>query len=270
MTDTAPPRARLALATGLSLAAPALAFLAVAQLIAAPRSADGLTDPATLMLAGLLLFAAGFVDWIDGTVARRLGVSGSFGRFLDLHCDAVASAVPPALVLIWLPPRLGGAVLPAWPMVLVALAFVVAVVLRHAIVCERQTTKAVTREDVFRGLVTPPYLHLCAGWLIVLGAGPVLPGTTLDIGALLAANSGVLAGLFALGVVLINTALPYLRAGTLALRSPWPWWLMLGAVALVHPGLGLVAMQLFYILTPLWLRLGLLRAEPYRFGLGRR
>jgi phosphatidylserine synthase len=262
--SAAASRAPLALATALSLSAPVLAFLAIARLAGAERGADGLPDPAALTTAGLLLFAAGFVDWIDGTVARRLGVSGSLGRFVDLHCDAVASAVPPAFVLVWLPSTLGGAALPGWPATLAAALFVAAVALRHAVVSERQTATAVTRESVFRGLVTPPYLHLSAGWLVVLGSETSLPGTTLDLPALLAGNSAVLAGLFALGAGLINTSLPYLRAGELALRSPWPWWVALGGVALVHPGLALVAMQVFYVATPLWLRLGLLRQTPYR------
>ena len=48
--------------------------------------------------AALTFMAAGFTDWLDGYLARRMGLTSRFGAFLDPVADKVMVAV--ALVLI--------------------------------------------------------------------------------------------------------------------------------------------------------------------------
>ena len=45
------------------------------------------------VLAGILMFAAVFFDWIDGKVARRFGKSHELGKELDSLADLVSFGI---------------------------------------------------------------------------------------------------------------------------------------------------------------------------------
>ena len=49
-------------------------------------------------IAAMIFFAAGFTDWLDGMLARKLGQTSRFGAFIDPVADKVL--VVTALILI--------------------------------------------------------------------------------------------------------------------------------------------------------------------------
>lgn len=256
---------RFVVASTFSAAAPALVFVALVLFVTAEaeKAVSGLPRDEILILCGTLMISAGFIDWIDGTVARKLGVAGSVGRFLDLYCDAVGTSIPPALIIALIPLTIAGTPLPSVLAIIVGAVFIGAVVMRHAKISEQQTYEGVVRHDVFSGLVTPPLLHLTAGWLIMLGSSAELPFAEITLGLLARENTGIVCLIFALSAVLILTRLSYLRAEDLALRTPWPWWILLAYIAYLNLGLAWFSLQVYYIATPLLLKLNVLRDKRY-------
>lgn len=256
-------KVRFFLASSLSLSAPVLVFAALMVFVSASEGPGGYRDAATLTLTGILLFLAGFVDWIDGAVARKLGVSGSIGRFLDLYCDAVGTSIPLAAFLALSPVTFLGNALGPIASYGAAAIFIGAVVMRHAIVSDQQTREGVTRHPEFQGLVSPPLLHLMAGWMILSASSNTIPFTDVSIGMLAQENSIWVVVLFFCSAALILTKLPYLRAEDLALRTPWPWWCLLGYTIYLNIGLAWFGLQVWYILTPALLKAKVLRRARY-------
>lgn len=62
---------------------------------------DGLVAiPEKMMMASWLIFAAAFVDFLDGFVARWLGACSDMGKQLDSLADVVSFGVAPGLILV--------------------------------------------------------------------------------------------------------------------------------------------------------------------------
>lgn len=57
------------------------------------------STPVNVKIASILILIAGLTDKLDGYVARKLGVSSSFGKELDSLCDLVSFGVAP--VALW-------------------------------------------------------------------------------------------------------------------------------------------------------------------------
>jgi len=55
-------------------------------------------DPASIGIAGVLIFAASFFDFFDGASARALGVSSPIGVQLDSLADGVAYGIAPGFI----------------------------------------------------------------------------------------------------------------------------------------------------------------------------
>jgi len=102
----------------LTLTAFALALASSAAYFFAPQSAQ------LYFLAGALLILSGFLDAVDGAVARRLGRASELGAFVDSTMDKLGEAA--VLVAI----TASGAVSPLWGSAALALSIMVSYV-RH-------------------------------------------------------------------------------------------------------------------------------------------
>ena len=94
-----PPRPIALLPNALTLANAGLGLLAISKAVAAlARGADQQLFEHHLETACWLIFIAGFLDAIDGTVARVTGAFSDLGAQLDSLADAVTFGIAPAIV----------------------------------------------------------------------------------------------------------------------------------------------------------------------------
>ncbi len=147
-----------------------------------------------LKLAVTCNFAAMFFDLTDGAVARKLGVSSSFGKQFDTVADMVSFGLAPALMINaragWSPLALA-----------LGLIYVVATLIRLR---DYGRSKDRTPPGFFRGLPSP-----AGAWLVISSA--LYPSLALSLAALLVA--AVLMCSFAINWIHFNRIIGTVRLG---------------------------------------------------------
>jgi len=115
----------------------------------------------SLILAGLFVYGAMIFDFLDGRVARLVGLESRFGAELDSLADLVTFGVAPAVIAMGflalenVPRRF------AWPMLAV---YVACAGLRLA---RYNVSKEVTTTQHFRGLPTPAAAGAAVSWVLL-------------------------------------------------------------------------------------------------------
>lgn len=159
-----PPQGRVALAWGVHLFTASGAVIATLALLAIQQGA--------FANAGLLMLAALFIDSVDGSLARRVGVAQVVpridGRRLDDVVDFLGYAIVPSVFMVATGALSHGALV-ALPILASAYGF--------------SQTEAKTEDDFFLGW--PSYWNVVALYLWLLGVGPGL-ATALVAGFALA------------------------------------------------------------------------------------
>jgi CDP-diacylglycerol---serine O-phosphatidyltransferase len=121
----------------------------------------------SLLIAGLLIFAAMIFDLLDGGAARLMRQTSRFGAELDSLCDAVSFGVAPALILLQLGQDYHPRVL--WA---IAALFMTCTILRLARF--NVETAAADQHDWFSGLPSPAAAATVASFAMIVANEPLL------------------------------------------------------------------------------------------------
>lgn len=254
---------RLAFVSSISLAS-TLSAVAALFLILKNIPDGGMPPPSILTGAGALLLLSMFLDFFDGPFARILGVSSSFGRFLDLFCDVVSNTVPPAGILLILPITIGGTSVPFWMVAIGAAFYMGSILLHYATVAHKQVSIGVTRFDRYQSFAATVMPSFLAGWLFVCAIETPMPFSEVSIGSLGSSNTIAILLFFVLGSVLIALPVSYPRIPDYTRTCPWPYWLPMIAIALYDERALVVYYATLYTFAPIVERLhfGGKRTEP--------
>ncbi|MBI1221967.1 MAG: CDP-diacylglycerol--serine O-phosphatidyltransferase [Bacteroidetes bacterium] len=196
-----------------------------------------------LIAATWCIFIAGFLDFLDGFVARMLKVSGEFGKQLDSLADVVTFGVVPGFLLFRISDHLN-----KWPFDMHAPVWVVYVPLLIAVFSALRLAKFnldMRQSNGFIGVPTPANAFWLAGlpYLIEdhqdwLQKGFITPW--------------VLAGIAVLSCLLLVSELSLLsfKVKSFAFSRAWPQYLLLTSVVfslIVFKFAGLVALLPLYL-----------------------
>lgn len=155
----------------------------------------------SLILAALFVYAAMLFDFLDGRVARLVGIESRFGAELDSLSDIVSFGAAPAAIAMGffalesVPRRF------AWPMLAV---YVTCAGLRLA---RYNVSREVTPMQHFRGLPTPAAAGAALGWVLLWAD---LRGAHHDLSGWVSLALPV--AMAFLGVLMVSR-LPYLHVG---------------------------------------------------------
>ncbi len=134
------------------------------------------TDPATndgLVAGGYFLFAAAIFDFLDGFVARLLGVSSAIGKELDSLADCVTFGVLPSFILYQLLGRSWATLHSYWPYVAFSIAVFSALRLAKFNIDTRQS-------EQFIGVPTTAIGPVVASFPMILSFQPQYGGLLQD------------------------------------------------------------------------------------------
>jgi CDP-diacylglycerol--serine O-phosphatidyltransferase len=121
----------------------------------------------SLLIAGLLIFAAMIFDALDGGAARLMRQTSRFGAELDSLCDAVSFGVAPALIILQMSQDYHARFL--WA---IAALFMACAMLRLARF--NVETKAEDHHDWFSGLPSPAAAATVASFAMIVANEPLL------------------------------------------------------------------------------------------------
>jgi len=208
--------------------------------------------------AVFILMGAAFFDRLDGTVARRLGLTEplpedegkggiAFGALLDDISDGISFAIAPGVIFYMVIPTLSGLGETGWPWGLIALVYVLAGFARLAYF----TLDKTPIPGFFKGMPVP------AAALLVSSAIEIAAQTSQSAPAWTFAAAAT-AGVMMLGAAVVMNLYPvhYLHIGRFMSRHPTMTWVATGiSVLLVFTpafGVALLAVMLAYVLSPLY------------------
>lgn len=175
-------------------------------------------------------FAAMFFDLIDGAVARRLGVSSTFGKQFDTIADMVSFGLAPAVIVCatanWSPLSLG-----------LGAFYVVATLFR---LYDYGRSKDRTPHGFFRGLPSP-----AAAWMVV--ASVLFP--TPELNPLILVTAAILMCSFRINWIHFNQVVTAMHAREIGAS------LVMGLILVIatrNPATLLAAPIIIYVFSPAW------------------
>lgn len=187
----------------------------------------------SITYGAMLLFAAMAFDLTDGAVARRLGVTSSFGKYFDTCADLVSFGIAPGCL---------AAAATGWPPISYVFAAIYAIATGIRLY-DYGRSKDITPDGFFRGLPSP-----AAAWLVV--SFTLCTNSPLIYLVLLAA-AGLMCS-FPVHWQHFSRMLPSLRVTEIIASMS----LGLIPAATLHPLSFLTGPIIVYALSPLWRKPG--------------
>ncbi len=205
-----------------------------------------------LLYAALAILSAGFLDLMDGLIARLLGVSSPIGGELDSLADLVSFGVLPSMLIHhYLGSSQWVSAFPFLPYLAFLIPVFAAIRLARFNLDEEQ-------DKEFKGMPVPANALFwvgipLAGWQIQGFRGPEVPAELFEG----TAYAFFVHPLFLLSMTLLFAALMVAPIPCTSFKFQHFWWngnearyLLIGAVALLFPFLAFIAIPFLVLLYP--------------------